>query len=160
MTDKQRILAHFRNSNGRLISCSELVDGQFYGTKRIIEYTGRIADARKELGCTCGKDQTSCEAQEHIINTKTNWYQYRSDSKKEVIEQPINEKLISLQVENRLNKLRMMYRQARSENNQKEMDRIALMANTCKLALHTNKKRIVEIPKETELVQYAREALL
>lgn len=83
MTDRERVLALFRNSNGILISSSMLIDGQYYGTKRIIEYTGRIKDARNEIGCTCGKDQRLCTAQEHIINVKTNWYRYVSSKTKQ-----------------------------------------------------------------------------
>lgn len=78
MTDAQRILALFRHSNGRLITSGEMVAGQFYGKKPIIEYTGRITDARNELGCTCGQDQSTCKAQEHIRNVKQNYYQYVS----------------------------------------------------------------------------------
>lgn len=76
MTDKERILQLFRNSHGILINVNTIIDGQFYGTKRIIEYTGRISDARKELGCTCGVSVQHCEATEHIQNVKTNWYRY------------------------------------------------------------------------------------
>lgn len=78
MSDKTRLLALFRKSNGRLISSSEMVDGKFDNGKRIIEYTGRIKDARDAMGCTCGEDPKRCVSKEHIVNVKTNWYQYQS----------------------------------------------------------------------------------
>jgi hypothetical protein len=77
MTDAQRILQLFRTSQGRRISCAELVEGNYFGSKKIIEYSGRITDARKIIGCSCGKDPNACTASEHILNIKRNWYQYR-----------------------------------------------------------------------------------
>lgn len=81
MSDVDRVLKLFRQSNGRLISSSEIVDARFDNGKRIIEYSGRITDARERMGCSCGKDPKSCYSQEHIVNVKTNWYQYRSSRK-------------------------------------------------------------------------------
>lgn len=78
MSDKTRLLALFRRSNGRLISSSEMIDGKFDSGKRIIEYTGRLKDARDAMGCTCGDDPKRCVSGEHIVNVKTNWYQYQS----------------------------------------------------------------------------------
>jgi hypothetical protein len=81
MSDVDRVLKLFRQSNGRLISSSEIVDAKFDNGKRIIEYSGRITDARERMGCSCGKDPKSCYSYEHIVNVKTNWYQYRSNRK-------------------------------------------------------------------------------
>lgn len=93
MIDRDRILALFRHSGGRLITSGEMVAGQFYGKKPIIEYTGRITDARNELGCTCGQDQSTCKAQEHIRNVKQNYYQYVSSLPKKPKLEPTEEKL-------------------------------------------------------------------
>lgn len=85
MSDVDRVLKLFRGSSGRLISSGEIIDAKFDNGKRIVEYTGRITDARERIGCSCGKDPKSCYADEHILNVKTNWYQYRSRRKVEVI---------------------------------------------------------------------------
>lgn len=131
MTNKNRILALFRNSNGRLISSTELVMGEYYGTKKIIEYTGRICDARKELGCTCGESKQTCEAQEHIVNVKTNWYQYQSSlPKREVI--GLQRESIMLNTEQQLAKLRDQYRRARDQGDEMRMDLIKKMAHRIK----------------------------
>jgi hypothetical protein len=76
MTDANRLLAFFRDNPNREICCTELVAGQFYGTKKIIEYTGRIKDARDILGCTCGEDKHSCTAPEHIVNVRKGFYKF------------------------------------------------------------------------------------
>ncbi len=81
MSDVDRVLKLFRQSNGRLISSSEIVDAKFDNGKRIIEYSGRITNARERIKCSCGKDPKSCYSNEHIVNVKTNWYQYRSSRK-------------------------------------------------------------------------------
>ena len=131
MTNKNRILALFRNSNGRLISSTELVMGEYYGTKKIIEYTGRICDARKELGCTCGESKQTCEAQEHIVNVKTNWYQYQSSlPKREVV--GLQRESIMLSTEDQLAKLRDQYRRARESGDEMRMDLIKKMAHRIK----------------------------
>lgn len=78
MSDKTRLLALFRQSNGRLITSSEMIDGRFDNGKRIIEYTGRLKDARDEMGCTCGEDPKKCLGSEHIVNVRTNFYQYQT----------------------------------------------------------------------------------
>ena len=131
MTNKNRILALFRNSNGRLVSSTELVMGEYYGTKKIIEYTGRICDARKELGCTCGESKQTCEAQEHIVNVKTNWYQYQSSlPKREVV--GLQRESIMLNTEQQLAKLRDQYRRARDQGDEMRMDLIKKMAHRIK----------------------------
>lgn len=73
MTDKDRVLAFFRTSQGRRIFMREIIDGL-----RIVEYTGRITDARKLIDCTCGEDQARCLSSEHIRNVAKGWYQYIS----------------------------------------------------------------------------------
>ncbi|MFM1793913.1 MAG: hypothetical protein RL642_298 [Bacteroidota bacterium] len=85
MSDVDRVLKLFRGSNGRLISSGEIIDAKFDNGKRIVEYTGRITDARERIKCSCGKDPKSCYADEHILNVKNNWYQYRSRRKVETI---------------------------------------------------------------------------
>lgn len=76
MTDANRLLAFFRDNPNRDVCCTQLVAGEFYGHKKIIEYTGRLKDARDILGCTCGKDKNSCTASEHIINTRKGFYKF------------------------------------------------------------------------------------
>lgn len=117
MTDCERILALFRNSFERRINVNEIVDGKYFGSKKIIEYSGRITDAREEMGCTCGKDKKSCTASEHIINVKRNWYQYRSDKvevKKEVVK-PVN----IAEVTRKLAILKEEYRKAQNDADKK-----------------------------------------
>lgn len=127
MTNKNRILALFRNSNGRLISSTELVMGEYYGTKKIIEYTGRICDARKELGCTCGESKQTCEAQEHIVNVKTNWYQYQSSlPKREVV--GLQRESIMLSTEQQLIRLRQQYVAAKKAGDTTKMELIHKVA--------------------------------
>lgn len=139
MTDKDRILAHFRNSGGRLISCSELVDGRFYGTKRIIEYSGRITDARKEVGCTCGQDKDTCTADEHIRNVKTNWYQYSSIKKEEVKNAPtLDVNGVSIRINNLkadLESYRGLYVKMRAEGNTRELKEIESKAKLKKVQI-------------------------
>lgn len=131
MTNKNRILALFRNSNGRLISSTELVMGEYYGTKKIIEYTGRIKDARDEIGCTCGENKHTCTAQEHIVNVKTNWYQYQSSlPKREVV--GLQRESIMLSTEDQLAKLRDQYRKAREQGDEVRMEMIKRMAHRIK----------------------------
>ena len=76
MTDTQRVLQLFRRSNGKLVSNSSISAGQYFGTKPILNWSARITDARDEIKCNCGQDETTCTAQEHIRNVKKNWYQY------------------------------------------------------------------------------------
>ena len=76
MPDKLRILELFRNSGGRVIYSWDIAKGQFYGTKPILGYTERISNARVLIDCTCGQDQDSCTAIEHIRNIGINEYQY------------------------------------------------------------------------------------
>jgi hypothetical protein len=131
MTGKKRIPALFRNSNGRLISATELVMGEYYGSKKIIEYTGRIKDARDEIGCTCGENKNGCQAQEHIVNVKTNWYQYKSSlPKREVV--GLQRESVMLSTEQQLAKLRDQYRKARAKNDELRMDLIKRMAHRIK----------------------------
>lgn len=76
MTDTQRVLTLFRKSGGKLISNSSISAGQYFGTKPILNWSARITDARDEIKCNCGQDETTCTANEHIRNVKKNWYQY------------------------------------------------------------------------------------
>ena len=76
MTDVQRVLQLFRRSQGKLISNSSISAGQYFGTKPILNWSARITDARDEIKCNCGQDETTCTASEHIRNVKKNWYQY------------------------------------------------------------------------------------
>jgi hypothetical protein len=76
MRDVDRVLQLFRRSQGKLISNSSISAGQYFGTKPILNWSARITDARDEIKCNCGQDETACLAQEHIRNVKKNWYQY------------------------------------------------------------------------------------
>lgn len=133
MTHKNRILKLFRNSGGRLISSSELVMGEYYGTKKIIEYTGRITDARKELGCTCGENKHTCQAQEHIVNVKTNWYQYQSSLPQKEVVIPEREKtMVTYTTDQQLKKLREQWRQAKLTGDLERMKWTEKMAHRLK----------------------------
>lgn len=76
MIDRDRLLAYFRDHPNQEICCTTLVEGDYYGTKKIIEYTGRIKNARDFLGCTCGEEPLYCQADEHIINTRKGYYKF------------------------------------------------------------------------------------
>lgn len=133
MTHKNRILKLFRNSGGRLISSSELVMGEYYGTKKIIEYTGRITDARRELGCTCGENKHTCQAQEHIVNVKTNWYQYQSSLPQKEVVIPEREKtMVTYTTDQQLKKLREQWRQAKLTGDLERMKWTEKMAHRLK----------------------------
>lgn len=85
MTDTERVLQLFRQSNGRLISNASIIDGSFFGTKPILNWSARITNARQAIKpepCTCGQDEKTCLATEHIRNVKKNWYQYVNDNKR------------------------------------------------------------------------------
>lgn len=82
MTDTERVLQLFRQSNGRLISNASIIDGSFFGTKPVLNWSARITDARHKINCNCGQDERTCEANEHIRNVKKNWYQYVDDNKR------------------------------------------------------------------------------
>lgn len=77
MNDTQRVLKLFRSSEGRVIRNNEIIQGNFYGTKPVLEYTGRMSDARKIIDCTCGQDKDSCTALEHIISIGNNKFIYK-----------------------------------------------------------------------------------
>ena len=120
MTDAQRILQLFRTSQGRRISCAELVEGNYFGSKKIIEYSGRITDARKIIGCSCGKDPNSCTASEHILNVKRNWYQYRGSL--DVVEVRKEQIMVSVEeLEQKRNELATAYREARANGDATRM---------------------------------------
>lgn len=71
MTDTQKVLKLFReNPNKELNHRIIVVD------MGISEYTGRIRNARVELGCTCGEDKATCTAPEHIVNTRKGFYKF------------------------------------------------------------------------------------
>ncbi len=71
MTDTQRVLKLFReNPNMELNHRIIVVE------MGISEYSGRITNAREELGCTCGKDKDACTASEHIVNTRKGFYKF------------------------------------------------------------------------------------
>lgn len=78
LPDWKRILYYLKDRGDKEVNINTLIRGQFYGTKRIIEYTGRISDARKKLGCTCGENTETCKADEHIISTRRNFVKYTS----------------------------------------------------------------------------------
>lgn len=108
MTDVQRVLQLFRTSHGKLISNSTVLEGQYYGTKQILNWSARITDARDLIGCNCGIDQTTCQATEHIRNVKKNWYQYIND-KQEVVKAPAHVWVNVSEVEQKLAELRKQY---------------------------------------------------
>lgn len=87
MNDTQRVIALFRASKGKMITNHEIIRGQFYGIKPILEYTGRISEARKEFGCTCGQDKDTCTASEHIISVGDNKFIYKSQQTNELKKQ-------------------------------------------------------------------------
>lgn len=70
MTHADIVEKLFRSSQGRNVNLHEIL------AKGIVEYTGRITDVRKRWGCICGKDSSTCTANEHIVNVKTGWYRY------------------------------------------------------------------------------------
>lgn len=72
--DWQRILEYFRSRPDQEINAyNELVVNNLH----ILEYTGRISDARKQIGCNCGRGNPKlCSAGEHIINTRKGYYKY------------------------------------------------------------------------------------
>jgi len=97
MTDKQRLLGFFRsNPNREVDAYTEIVgvDGL-----RILEYTGRISDVRKDLGCTCGEEPLYCQATEHIINTRKGYYKFVT---KEVEKPAVEVDLATLQARREL----------------------------------------------------------
>lgn len=107
--------------------------GEYYGNKKIIEYTGRICDARKELGCTCGESKQLCEAQEHIINVKTNWYQYKSSLPQKEVVIPEREKtMVTYSTDQQLKKLREQWRQAKQSGDIERMKWTEKMAHRLK----------------------------
>jgi hypothetical protein len=120
MTDAQRVLQLFKTSQGRRISCAELVEGNYFGSKKIIEYSGRITDARKIIGCSCGKDPNACTASEHILNIKRNWYQYRGSL--DVVEVRKEQIMVSVEeLEQKRNELATAYREARANGDATRM---------------------------------------
>lgn len=105
MTHKQRIYAFLKAHEGREFNHRMIIDSSPRGLG-ISEYSGRFADIREDIGCTCGKDQNSCTATEHIINTRKNYYKYVNDKMSKPIEQPepvnvaeVKRKLARLRVE-------------------------------------------------------------
>ena len=117
MNDTQRVMSLFRASKGRMITNHEIIRGQFYGVKPVLEYTGRISDVRKIFDCSCGKDKDSCTASEHIISVGDNKFIYKSEQTEEIKRQsetlPVSVNLNSLKT--KLLKLRSQYRSL-SEN--------------------------------------------
>lgn len=69
--DRQRLLNYLKANEGREVNAFiEIVNGL-----KILEYTGRLTDCRKMIGCTCSSGLT-CTSQEHIINTRKGYYKY------------------------------------------------------------------------------------
>lgn len=84
MNDTQRVMSLFRASKGRMITNHEIIRGQFYGVKPVLEYTGRISDVRKIFECSCGQDKDTCTASEHIISIGDNKFVYKSQQTEEI----------------------------------------------------------------------------
>lgn len=82
MTDRDRLLAFLKANKGREINAfTEIVNGL-----HILEYTGRLTDCRKKIGCTCASG-LFCSAKEHIVNTRKGYYKYVDNSiKTDVVE--------------------------------------------------------------------------
>ena len=87
MNDTQRVMSLFRASKGRMITNHEIIRGQFYGVKPVLEYTGRISDVRKIFECSCGQDKDACTASEHIISVGNNKFIYKSEQTEEIKKQ-------------------------------------------------------------------------
>lgn len=81
-THKQKILALFKENEGHEINHRRIVVDL-----GISEYTGRITDLRRDFGCTHGEG-TPCTSDEHIINTRKNYYKYLRRGVQTVTESP------------------------------------------------------------------------
>lgn len=124
MNDMTRVLLLFRQSAGRMITNHEIIRGQFFGTKPILEYTGRITDARKEINCTCGKDKKSCIALEHIISVGDNKFIYKSSLVKQ-IPQEIDQEVKKVDInELKAKRIRLLskYQKLKSEGKKESID--------------------------------------
>jgi len=124
MTDTLRVLQLFRQYANLEFNHRKIVDDL-----RISEYTGRITDAREVLGCTCGKDKSTCTAREHIVNTRKGYYKFITPVKPFV---PPVETLIDPEVQ--LEKLRNQYREARKNGDQWKMEQILKFVERIKKA--------------------------
>lgn len=74
-THKQRLYDFFKAFEGQEVNHRRIIDRHPTGLG-ITEYSGRISDLRKNFGCTCGENKSTCTANEHIINTRKNYYKY------------------------------------------------------------------------------------
>lgn len=76
--DRQRLLNYLKSNQNREVNAFvEIVNGL-----HILEYTGRLTDARKMIGCVCSSGLT-CTSLEHIINTRKGYYKYINHAPKE-----------------------------------------------------------------------------
>jgi hypothetical protein len=139
MTDAKRILALFRQRPNTEICCTELVMGQFFGTKKIIEYTGRLKNARDILGCTCGEDKNSCTASEHIVNTRKGFYKFITQV--EVVKPREEQVVVNLQeLKQRREALRDEYREAKAKGDQMHMKIVEIRGKAIKNAIEQEER--------------------
>lgn len=124
MTDVNRVIQLFKDNPNREINHRRIVDDL-----RISEYTGRITDAREILGCTCGKDKTTCQSTEHIVNTRKGYYKFITPVKPFV--PPVE---TTIDPQRQLERLREQYREAKKNNDTQSMKMIELMAKNIKTA--------------------------
>lgn len=109
MTSKERIYAYLKTLEGREFSHRKIIDSAPMGLG-ISEYSGRFSDLRKDFGCTCGEDPTTCTATEHILNTRKNFYKYISGAPKAERTYEYREMPTESDVKAKLNDLRAKYR--------------------------------------------------
>jgi len=145
MINKLRILKLFENSGGRLISNGEIVAGNFYGTKPIIEYSARICDARKLIGCLCGNSKgLICRSDKHIKSVKKNYFQYINnsiDTRDKIMSTPPREEITETKsVDKQLGELRQKWTIAKSHGNKFQMKALETLGKKIKNGDFQNQK--------------------
>lgn len=140
MTDKDRLLQFFRSNPNREVNAYlEIVGPEGL---RILEYTGRISDVREDLGCTCGQDQNSCTASEHIQNTRKGYYRFVT---KFIEKRPVSVPLAELEAKRQA--LRAKYVEARANKDEMGMKIIEAQGRAVKNAidLHNRTNSIMSL---------------
>lgn len=103
MTHVQKMYQYFKQHEGQ-----EVNHRVFIVDLVISEYTGRMTDLRRKLGCTCSESQTLCSAFEHVRNTRKNYYMYLNEKSavKEKLEERFKSEPIRINIKNELDSVR------------------------------------------------------
>lgn len=138
--DRQRLLSYLRANEGREINAfTEIVNGL-----KILEYTGRLTDCRKMIGCTCASN-IFCTSQEHIVNTRKGYYKYIGikNNKKDKKYRNEEDFMVSMdEMKQKREELIKKYRAAKAKGDEAMMKIIEVQGKAIRNAIEREKIKI------------------